>query len=183
MPIVNNETLHVLPVIRIGLCPQRREGSPCVFISFFLSSGKNRRIKPLADRLVSQFSYAWLYCCSLASFKDDQLFLPLLPLPYPLLLPQTTKSSSMQEFRFLSRRLVSPWGPYPACCHGERSAVLCRLTLDHVDASEGKVKRGLLHRSVHIVLFAHSSGHRLPGVSIGPRSLGSAWEDGERLVL
>ena len=55
--------------------------------------------------------------------------------------------------------------------------------MGHVDASEGVVKRGLLHRSVHIVPFVHSSGHHLSGVSMGPGNPGSAWEDREGLVF
>lgn len=57
------------------------------------------------------------------------------------------------------------------------TAVLCGLTLDHVDAFEGVVKRRLLHRSVQTVPFAHSSGHCSSGGSMGPGSLGSAWKE------
>lgn len=61
--------------------------------------------------------------------------------------------------------------------------MLWGLTLGHMDASEGVVKRGLLHRSVRIVLFVHSSGHHLSGGSMGPGNPGSAWEDREGLVF
>lgn len=74
-------------------------------------------------------------------------------------------------------------GITPSCFHGEWSAVLCGLTLNHLDVPEGVVKRGLLHRSVHVVLSAHSSGHNVSGVSMGPGSPGSAWENREGLVF